>query len=54
MRSSIPAWNSKSQSGTEVTGVDLISGMDLSRGRGRRMEHDHDGRRESGSELAST
>jgi hypothetical protein len=30
-----------------VTGVELIGGTDLDRGRGRRMEHSCDGRRES-------
>jgi hypothetical protein len=28
--------------------VELVGGMDISRGRGRRMEHGRDGRRESG------
>jgi hypothetical protein len=36
-----------SRSGAEVAGVELIGSTDLSRGRGRRMERDHDGRHES-------
>jgi hypothetical protein len=36
------------RSGAKVVGVELVDGTDLSRGRGRRMEHGHDGKRESG------
>ena len=35
------------RSGAEVAGVELVDGTDLSKGSGRRMEHDRDGRRES-------
>jgi hypothetical protein len=38
----------------QVVGVEFVSDTDLGRGRGRRMEHGRDGRRESGSELVST
>ena len=41
------------RSGAVVAGVELVGGTDLSRSRGRRIEHDRGGRRESMSELAS-
>ena len=48
------ARSSKPQSGVEVAGVELVGGTNLSRDRGKWMEHGHDeGRRECGSELAS-
>jgi hypothetical protein len=37
----------------EVVGVELVGDTDLGRGRGKRMEHGRDGRRESRSELVS-
>jgi hypothetical protein len=40
-------WSSIPQSGSEVTGVELVSGTDLGRGRSKRMERGCDGRRES-------
>jgi hypothetical protein len=43
MRSSTLARSSKPQSGAEIAGVVLVSGTDLNRDRGRRMEHDRDG-----------
>jgi hypothetical protein len=49
----MPARSSKPQSGAEVASVELGGGTDLDRGRDRRMEHDCDGRHESGSELVS-
>jgi hypothetical protein len=47
------ARTSKLRSGAEVAGVELVGDTDLRRGRGKRMEHDRDERRESESELAS-
>jgi hypothetical protein len=35
------------RSSTKVTGVEVIDGMDLGRGKRRRMERSHDGRHES-------
>ena len=34
--------------------MEFVNGTDLSRGRGRRMEHDRDRRRESRRELVRT
>jgi hypothetical protein len=34
--------------------MEFVDGTDLGRGRGRRMEHGHDGMRESRSELVIT
>jgi hypothetical protein len=51
MLSSMPAHSSKPRSCAKLAVVELVSGTDLSRG--RRMQHGHDERPESRSELAS-
>jgi hypothetical protein len=52
-RSSTPARSLKLRSSEEVASVKLVGGTDLGRGMSRQMEHDHDGRHESRSELSS-